>query len=265
MLNLSRRREQLVRDGFTLVELLVVIAIIAILAAMLLPALSRAKEKAKTTNCLNNLRQVFLATRQYIDDSNGSLMVLWRGENPGAWPYDPATFVVENPVQMWWPDTLRLERYAPGQKIFDCPSITHPAVAAGGGSISTRNQLGIGMNFPEFGVTVPLVDVGKPMVPPRDSQVAKPGETVVFADAGGITNPGEANPDKWIEIAGTGCTYFRVPSDLENYSLGDSRSVPRHGGRVNTAWFDGHCASIRNASLGYEFPRGSASALWDLQ
>jgi prepilin-type N-terminal cleavage/methylation domain-containing protein/prepilin-type processing-associated H-X9-DG protein len=262
---LTSRREHFVRSGFTLIELLVVIAIIAILAAMLLPALSRAKEKAKTTNCLNNLRQVFLATRQYIDDSDGSLMVLWREENPGAWPYDPATFVVESPTRMWWPDALRMERYAPGQKVFDCPSIIQPATAAGGGSSSTRNQLGIGMNFPEFGVTVPLVDVGAPMVPPKDNQVAKPSETVVFADAGGVANPAETNPDKWIEVAGTGCTYFRVPSDLESYATGDSRSVPRHGGRVNTGWFDGHCATVRNGSLGYEFPRGDPAALWDLQ
>ena len=67
-------------QGFTLIELLVVIAIIAILAAMLLPVLARAKQKANQINCLSNLKQIGQALQMYIDDSQDALPgPLWNG------------------------------------------------------------------------------------------------------------------------------------------------------------------------------------------
>jgi prepilin-type N-terminal cleavage/methylation domain-containing protein/prepilin-type processing-associated H-X9-DG protein len=254
------------RRAFTLLELLVVIAIIAILAALLLPVLSAAKQRARSAGCLNNMKQIILATKLYLDDNRGAMIPLWVEQGSPGWPpwtFDYNTFVVQKATYLWWPDKFRLDGLLPAQATFSCPALTMNAVNAHGQSASTNYTLGIGLNYPEYGRVEPAAGNADPVyASANEGQVSDPSGSIVFADAGFITNPDD-DYDSWVEEPGAGCTYFRVPSDAHDWNNVDfTRSASRHGKRVNAAFFDGHATLLRNSSIGYDLSRTNTVALW---
>ncbi len=258
--------EKFQRCAFTLIELLVVIAIIAILAALLLPALARAKARAKAINCVSNDRQVMLATKLYMDDNNGTILPLWI--NVGADGYVPPdpTFALQNTTFYWWPDKLRKDGYGAEKGVMNCPALTLPALKANGGQANSTQPLGIGMNAFEYAWTAQTPGLPQhPYSHAKESEVARPSQSVTYADAALVSNPNAPNPDDWAEVPSTASIYFRVPSDAQNgneYAADPTRSVGRHGGRVNASFFDGHVAAIKNSAMGYDFPRTDELALW---
>jgi prepilin-type N-terminal cleavage/methylation domain-containing protein/prepilin-type processing-associated H-X9-DG protein len=237
--------------GFTLIELLVVIAIIAILAGMLLPALSKAKEKARGIKCLSNIRQASLAALMYGDDDNGRMVDLEIEGTPPPDAFIPGYAGYMN--RIWWPDLLRA--YLPAKFAVDCPSVVgsnEHGVPRGSPPPIGPGRFGIGINHIELSYSP--WNYNTPIPPPTYQGIKNPVETVYIADTGRIGNPGERDPDLWVEERGGQLLYFLTPTHGHFQQINPHRVFNRHSGRANAGFVDGHAEAVRVSTLGFQYP-----------
>jgi len=165
------------RKGFTLIELLVVIAIIAILAAMLLPVLAKARQKARQSVCMNNLKQIGLAVHMYLNDYNEYFYPVW-------WAYTSDT---ANRRALGFLETLITKGYLSGGRLIWDPStstwlydaegtVSCPDVKA---KTDYRHIWGVADYGYNYYLGTPMDSTGNFC---KLSRVPKPSETALFME-----------------------------------------------------------------------------------
>ena len=251
------------RGGFTLIELLVVIAIIAILAALLLPALSRAKEEGKAAKCISNLHQISIGLLGYAyenDDflfhTNGNL------PNNGQWTSNPRSTVMlapEHPLAYWGVAYFR--EMGETREPWRCPSAKH---------VDEWRETGLSYAA-EFWLTSGYGINGRLLKTPDGNvrnlaSLPNPATTIMVQDAAEQKMEGESDSlglfpgqgqilSQWTDSLGP-AYYGNHPFQWEWY---------RHNRKCETLMADGHVVKIRftglNVGIDYRYYTGEAPRL----
>ena len=249
------------QNGFTLIELLVVIAIIAILAGMLLPALAKAKGKARSVKCASNMRQISLAVTMHADELDGALPIATNFAEPTT-----------SPARIW---VTAVAAFIGSKDVFLCPSA---ADGQFGGTWAKRNWHPIGYNG---ATTFDPRGVEGSITKPKLVAVPEPSLAVLFVDTpcgpnekkyrGYVFSPNNGKRNKLDPRRSTPLVSDR---DLVE-ELGGSKSprqlkpvFARHGasgndsGRTNLVLADGHVESKTADSILKQ--TAGANLVWNL-
>jgi len=203
------------RSAFTLIELLVVIAIIAILAGMLLPALARAKEKARAIKCLSNEKQIALGYILYAEDHSEYLPLAAdpRAASPCQWFWEISRYIARETPS--WSNLVAKDKVVacPSAKLKDAVPLSIPGNEAYGG---------YGQNYYYLGY---MEESDRK----KTTQVTKPTETCMNGDG--------------LDVA-TGLNWWNYgylyPPSIPPWGTKGVRPFARHGKGGNYSWVDGH-------------------------
>jgi prepilin-type processing-associated H-X9-DG protein len=202
------------------VELLVVIAIIGILAAMVFPVFAQARETARRSVCMSNLKQLSLAMLMYCDDNDGSFVPAQSPDNLMRW--HGVRLTTEDPfVPEWGP----LWEYMKNRDLKRCPSFD-PANEDQGFEQGTG---GYGYNSQYVGGS-PASDLDAMCVPAKQSSISDPTGTIMLADTAFMDCEGYMFEYSFVEAP-----FYAVWGSPTNPSIHF-----RHNGLANVAWCDGH-------------------------